>query len=72
MTETITLKGDYITLGQLLKEAGVIDTGGMAKMFLAEYLVYVNGEEENRRGRKLYDQDTVSIPDVGEFIVSVD
>ena len=54
--KTIQLREDeeYITLGTLLKIAGIIDTGGQAKFFLAENIVYVNGEEENRRGRKLY------------------
>lgn len=45
---------EYITLGTLLKIAGIIQTGGMAKVFLADNVVYVNGEAENRRGRKLY------------------
>lgn len=45
---------EFITLGTLLKIAGIIDTGGMAKFFLAENTVYVNDEQENRRGRKLY------------------
>ena len=45
---------EYITLGTLLTIAGIIQTGGMAKVFLANNVVYVNGEAENRRGRKLY------------------
>ena len=45
---------EYITLGTLLKIEGLIQTGGMAKVFLANNNVYVNGEAENRRGRKLY------------------
>ena len=43
-----------MTLGQLLKEANIIASGGQAKWYLAENAVYVNGELENRRGRKLY------------------
>ncbi len=66
----IKLIKEHITLGQLLQEAGVINTGGMAKWFLSEYEVYVNGELEDRRGRKLYNQDKVTIPGVGEFVVS--
>lgn len=66
----IKLIKEYITLGQLLQEAGVINTGGMAKWFLSEYEVYVNGELEDRRGRKLFDQDEIIIPGVGEFVVS--
>ena len=49
----------YITLGVLLKITGVIDTGGQAKFFLAENRVLVNGEDENRRGRKLYHGDKI-------------
>ena len=45
---------EFITLGTMLKIAGIIQTGGMAKIFLADNVVYVNGEAENRRGRKLY------------------
>ena len=54
--KTIELRKDeeFITLGTLLKIAGLIQTGGMAKVFLANNNVYVNGEAENRRGRKLY------------------
>ena len=54
--KTIELRKDeeFITLGTLLKIAGLIQTGGMAKAFLAENTVYVNDEAENRRGRKLY------------------
>lgn len=50
---------EYITLQSLLKVANVISTGGMAKMFLEENEVLVNGEFENRRGRKLYSGDKV-------------
>ena len=52
---------EYITLGILLKITGIIDTGGQAKFYLAENAVLVNGEEENRRGRKLYHGDQIQI-----------
>ena len=52
---------EYITLGVLLKIAGVINTGGQAKFFLAENVVLINGEEDNRRGRKLYHGDVVEV-----------
>ena len=51
----------FITLGVLLKITGIIDTGGQAKYFLSENAVLVNGEEENRRGRKLYHGDEIQI-----------
>ena len=52
---------EYITLNVLLKITDLIDTGGMAKIFLQENVVYVNGEEENRRGRKLYRGDVIKV-----------
>ena len=50
---------EYITLQSLLKVANIIPTGGMAKVFLEDNEVLVNGELENRRGRKLYSGDEV-------------
>lgn len=65
----IVISTETITLGQFLKLAGVIDTGGMAKWFLSEYKVFVNGEEEGRRGKKLFQNDTVKVEDFGEFMI---
>ena len=53
MTE-VKITTEYITLGQFLKYVGIIDSGFIAKLYLSENFVVVNGEEENRRGRKLY------------------
>ncbi|MBA1433764.1 S4 domain-containing protein YaaA [Bombilactobacillus bombi] len=60
MTE-IKIKKDYITLTQALKDSGIISTGGQAKWFLQENQVLVNGQEENRRGKKLYPGDVVQV-----------
>jgi S4 domain protein YaaA len=69
MTKQIRISTDIITLGQFLKLADVIQTGGMAKWFLSEHEVYVNGELDNRRGRKLKPNDEIVIPNIGSFIV---
>ena len=50
----ISIKTEYITLGQFLKFVSIISNGSHAKVFLMENEVYVNGELESRRGRKLY------------------
>lgn len=50
----VSITSEFITLGQMLKFVGIIDSGAMAKAFLAENVVYVEGELDNRRGRKLY------------------
>jgi ribosome-associated protein len=57
----IEIRGDMIRLGQLLKLAGVIDSGGEVKTFLAEQPVLVNGEPENRRGRQLTHGDVITV-----------
>ncbi|MBJ8326331.1 S4 domain-containing protein YaaA [Streptococcus pacificus] len=54
---------DYITLQSLLKDQGIIETGGAIKLFLAENIVLLNGVKENRRGKKLYKGDVIEIPD---------
>lgn len=66
----VSIKTEYIALGQFLKLAGVIDTGGMAKTFLAEVPITINGEPDNRRGRKLYPGDEVAIEGYGRFRVA--
>ena len=59
----IQLKSDqeFITLQSLLKITDIISTGGMAKVYLMENGVLVNGELEDRRGRKLYPGDKVEV-----------
>lgn len=56
---------DYITLQALLKETGIIQSGGAIKTFLSEYPVLFNGESENRRGKKLRVNNRISLPDQG-------
>ena len=59
---------EYITLNVLLKITGLIQTGGEAKWYLADNDVYVNGEKENRRGRKLYRDDVIKA-NKDEFVI---
>ncbi|EHL78690.1 MULTISPECIES: S4 domain-containing protein YaaA [Bacillus] len=70
MAEKVFIDTDTITLGQFLKLINVISTGGMAKWFLSENEVYINGELDQRRGKKLKPGDTVVIPSVGEFVIT--
>jgi ribosome-associated protein len=57
----IQITGQGIRLGQLLKLAGVVDSGSDVKLLLAHEAVLVNGEQESRRGRQLSLGDTVSV-----------
>ena len=60
-TENIEIYTDYITLGQFLKIADVISTGGEAKAFLQSNEVIINGELDTRRGRKLREGDLIDV-----------
>ncbi len=57
----ISIKDEYVTLGQFLKIADIISTGGEAKIFLSSNEVLINDEVDNRRGRKLYKGDNLQI-----------
>lgn len=69
LKNTFKLKKEFITLGQFLKEITVISSGGMAKWYLRENVVFVDGELENRRGRKLYPGMMIEIPEEGTFFM---
>jgi len=63
----VEVRGEYITLGQLLKLNGIAGAGGDVRWYLAERPVLVNGEAEKRRGRKLRPGDTVQLSDGTEI-----
>ncbi|MBQ0835095.1 S4 domain-containing protein YaaA [Lactiplantibacillus pentosus] len=69
MKQPIDINTPYMTLGQLLKETAIIGSGGQAKWFLKEMTVLVNGEPDDRRGRKLYTGDTIEVEDNGSFFI---
>jgi ribosome-associated protein len=50
-----------IKLDQFLKFAGITSTGGQAKLMIINGEVKVNGIVETRRGRKLVDDDEVTV-----------
>ena len=61
MAREIAIRGDTIRLGQLLKLAGVVGTGGELKALLADTPVLVNGEPDARRGRQLHPGDVIEV-----------
>lgn len=60
---------EFITLQALLKELGIIQSGGAIKLFLTKHVVYFNGELENRRGKKIRIGDKIDIPDINVDII---
>jgi len=61
MSHDVPIKDEMIRLGQLLKLAGVVDSGSEVKALLAAQPVWVNGEPETRRGRQLRRGDVVRV-----------
>ena len=67
LVEKINISSEYITLGQFIKYANIVSSGGMVKAILAEYKIYVNDILEARRGKKLYPGDKVLIKGIGVY-----
>ncbi len=56
----VAITTEYIKLQDLMKLCNAAPSGGMAKNFIQNGEVLVNGEVETRRGRKLYPGDTMT------------
>ena len=57
--ETIKIRDEFIKLGQLLKLAGLVESGVDAKFVIQDGLVKVNGQVCLMRGKKLHKDDLV-------------
>ncbi|WP_055077883.1 S4 domain-containing protein YaaA [Lagierella massiliensis] len=57
--EEIKIETEFIKLEQLLKYVNIVSSGGIAKEIIQNGEVYVNGEVETRRGKKLRPGDKV-------------
>lgn len=55
----VKIESEFIKLEQFLKYSSLVSTGGMAKELIKEGYVKVNGDLEERRGKKLYPGDIV-------------
>lgn len=58
--DDVSIGGETIRLGQFMKFAGLLDSGGDVKEAIIDGHVAVNGEEERRRGRQLRLGDVVA------------
>ena len=57
--DDVPIDGEGIRLGQFMKFAGLLDSGGTVKEAISDGLVTVNGEVDRRRGRQLQPGDVV-------------
>jgi len=56
---SITIRDEFIKLGQAMKLASMVSSGVDAKMVINEGQVKVNGEVCFQRGKKLYSGDVI-------------
>ena len=61
--QDVSVRGDGIRLGQFIKLANLVESGGVAKEVIAAGSVTVNGETDTRRGRHLRAGDEVTVND---------
>lgn len=66
---SVTINTEYIKLDQLLKFAGIVETGGIAKEVIQAGEVKVNGEICTMRGKKIRSGDKILFED-SEITVS--
>jgi len=65
----VAISTPYITLGQVLKLADCVGSGGEVKSFLQANNVKVNGMAETRRGRKLVPGDSVAVEGMDVIVI---
>ena len=68
-TEEIKITTPFIKLDQLIKFAGISQTGGDAKYAITQGFVKVNGQVCTMRGKKIYPNDKVEISDIAVITV---
>jgi ribosome-associated protein len=61
----VKIHTEFLTLGQLVKMVGEVSSGGEVKQYLLHQVPLVNGEPEQRRGRKLRAGDVVVLKYTG-------
>lgn len=59
----VSIRDSDIKLGQFIKLANLVETGGEAKEVIAAGAVQVNGEVDTRRGKTLRPGDEVTLVD---------
>ena len=73
MAQTITfpLEGEFIALNDLLKVAGVCDSGGAGKALVASGEVSVDGATESRKTAKIRAGQVVGVGGAGGIRIKV-
>lgn len=67
--DEIKIDTETIRLDQLLKFAGITQTGGQSKMIIKEGIVEVNGEIVEERGKQIKKGDIIEIEGINKLTV---
>ena len=65
----IKIETEFIKLDQFLKYAGIVQTGGEAKMMIQDGMIKLNKEVVIQRGKKIRKDDIIEIEDYDTFVV---
>lgn len=68
--EEIAISTPTIQLDQLLKWAGIVETGGQVKFFLEEGAIFLNGKLVTEKRKKLIPGDVIEIQDLGTWKIT--
>ena len=63
--EIIEISTPTIQLDQLLKWAGIVESGGQVRLFIDDGLIKVNGLLIHERRKKINPGDIIEIADIG-------
>ncbi len=67
--QKVKIETEFIKLDQILKLAGVVQTGGQGKIMISDGNISVNKEVCTKRGKKLRKDDIIEIEGYGSLIV---
>ncbi len=68
----VPISGESIKLGQFIKLASLVSTGGEAKAAIAEGAVTINGEVDTRRGASVRAGDRICIGNICAVVTTAD
>jgi len=70
--EIINISTPTIQLDQLLKWAGIVESGGQVRLFIEDGLIMVNGIKIHERRKKIHPNDIIEIENIGKWKVMVE
>lgn len=68
--EKVNFKTEYIKLSQIIKLSKIVGQGSDAKMLILDGMVKVNEEICYQKGRKIKNNDIISIEEYGTFVAN--